>query len=55
ADPEGGQGNVRSDVNLAILACLNEQGVEIPFPQRVMRHIGVAAAADVAVAASRGE
>ncbi|TDP64064.1 mechanosensitive ion channel-like protein [Roseateles toxinivorans] len=55
ADPEGGQGNVRSDVNLAILACLNEQGVEIPFPQRVMRHIGVAAGTDVAVAASRGE
>lgn len=55
ADPEGGQGNVRSDVNLAILDCLNGQGVEIPFPQRVMRHIGVAAATDVAVAASRGE
>jgi len=36
-DIENGQGNVRSDVNLAVLRCLNEQGVEIPFPQRVMR------------------
>lgn len=36
-DMENGQGNVRSDVNLAVLRCLNEQGVEIPFPQRVMR------------------
>ncbi|NDY89985.1 mechanosensitive ion channel family protein [Ideonella livida] len=36
-DPENGQGNVRSDVNLAVLALLNEQGVEIPYPQRVLR------------------
>jgi len=36
-DMENGQGNVRSDVNLALLRCLNEQGVEIPFPQRVVR------------------
>ena len=36
ADPENGQGNVRSDVNLAILRLLNGLGVEIPFPQRVM-------------------
>ena len=36
ADPENGQGNVRSDVNLAILRTLNAVGVEIPFPQRVM-------------------
>ena len=36
-DMENGQGNVRSDVNLAVLRCLNEQGVEIPFPQRVVR------------------
>ena len=35
-DPENGQGNVRSDVNLAILAAINAQGVEIPFPQRVL-------------------
>jgi small-conductance mechanosensitive channel len=36
-DPENGQGNVRSDVNLAVLNTLNTMGVEIPFPQRVMR------------------
>jgi small-conductance mechanosensitive channel len=37
ADPESGSANVRSDVNLAILRLLNERGVEIPFPQRVVR------------------
>jgi small-conductance mechanosensitive channel len=35
-DPENGQGNVRSDVNLALLRTLNATGVEIPFPQRVV-------------------
>jgi len=37
ADPENGQGNVRGEVNLAILRTLNSAGVEIPFPQRVVR------------------
>jgi len=37
-DPENGTANVRSEVNLAILRLLNERGVEIPFPQRVIRH-----------------
>jgi small-conductance mechanosensitive channel len=36
-DPENGQGNVKSDVNLAILRTLGESGVEIPYPQRVLR------------------
>ncbi len=36
ADPENGQGNVKSDVNLAILRTANAQGVSIPFPQRVV-------------------
>ena len=36
ADMENGQGNVRSEVNLAVLATLNAAGVEIPFPQRVL-------------------
>lgn len=36
-DLENGQGNVRSEVNLAVLRCLAEMGVEIPFPQRVVR------------------
>jgi small-conductance mechanosensitive channel len=35
-DPELGQGSVISEVNLAILNCLNESGVEIPYPQRVV-------------------
>ena len=33
-DPENGQGNVRSDVNLALLAVFDEQGVQIACPQR---------------------
>lgn len=36
ADPEGGQGNVRSEVNLAVLDVLNVRGVKIPYPQRVL-------------------
>jgi small-conductance mechanosensitive channel len=36
ADPENGQLNLRSDVNMAILRCLNQFNVEIPFPQRVV-------------------
>lgn len=48
-DPENGSGSVRSAVNLAVLSTLRRLGVEIPYPQRVMHHIGlpaVAAAAD---------
>ena len=37
ADPENGMGNVRSNVNRAVLRLLNSSGVEIPFPQRVLR------------------
>jgi small-conductance mechanosensitive channel len=37
-DPENGQGNVKSEVNLAILRTLSEAGVEIPYPQRVVRN-----------------
>ena len=44
ADPEVGQMGVRSAVNLALLAELDRLGVEIPFPQRVMRHVPPAAA-----------
>jgi small-conductance mechanosensitive channel len=35
-DPENGQGNVKSEVNLAVLDVLNAEGVQIPFPQRVV-------------------
>jgi small-conductance mechanosensitive channel len=35
-DAENGQGNVKSEVNLAVLGVLNAEGIEIPFPQRVV-------------------
>jgi small-conductance mechanosensitive channel len=37
-DPENGQLNLRSQINLAILAALREHGIGIPFPQRVIHH-----------------
>jgi small-conductance mechanosensitive channel len=45
ADPENGQLNLRSAVNLAILKALRESGIEIPFPQRVLHTRVVEAAA----------
>jgi small-conductance mechanosensitive channel len=39
ADPNNGQMNVKSDVNLRILKGLREAGIEIPFPQRVVNII----------------
>ena len=44
-DPANGQLNVQSDVNLQILQGLREAGVEIPYPQRVVRMLGQAPAA----------
>ena len=38
-DSENGQGNVKSDVNLAVLDVLDREGVEIPFPQRVVHAV----------------
>ncbi len=35
-DPENGQLGLRSEINLAVLAALRENGIEIPFPQRVV-------------------
>ena len=49
-DPENGQGNVRSEVNLAVLALLRREGIEIPFPQRVV-HLPASAPAAAAVMA----
>jgi small-conductance mechanosensitive channel len=42
-DTENGTGNVQSDVNLVVLRTLNEAGVEIPFPQRVVHATAPAA------------
>jgi small-conductance mechanosensitive channel len=36
-DPQNGQLNVKSDVNLRVLKALREAGVDIPYPQRVVR------------------
>ena len=36
ADPENGQLNLRSDINLSILKALREHGIGIPYPQRVV-------------------
>ena len=48
-DPENGQGNVRSEVNLAVLAVLHERGIEIPYPHRVVQTV-LAKAPPVALA-----
>ena len=50
ADPDNGQANVRSDVNLAILRTLDRLGVEIPYPQRVVRALAPLAAPAAPVA-----
>ena len=50
ADPINGQSNVRSEVNLAILATLESEGVSIPFPQRVVTMVSP----EAAVADSQG-
>jgi small-conductance mechanosensitive channel len=40
ADPINGLGNVRSDINRAVLRAIQAWGVEIPFPQRVVHVTG---------------
>lgn len=42
-DPENGQQNIRSLVNMTILKSLREHGIQIPYPQRVV-HLQRAAA-----------
>ncbi|HYR25676.1 MAG TPA: mechanosensitive ion channel protein, partial [Aquabacterium sp.] len=39
ADPENGQLGARAAVNMALLRTLNQLGVDIPFPQRVIRQV----------------
>ena len=38
-DSQNGQGNVKSDVNLVVLDVLNQDGIEIPYPQRVVHAV----------------
>ena len=38
-DPESGQLSAKSGVNFALLDTLNRLGIDIPFPQRVVRHV----------------
>ncbi len=40
-DSENGQGNVKSDVHLAVLDVLNAEHIDIPYPQRVVRTLDV--------------
>jgi small-conductance mechanosensitive channel len=44
-DPQNGQSNVRSEVNLAILKGLRAAGIAIPYPQRVVRLVNASATA----------
>jgi len=44
SDPASGQVNIRSAVNLAMLAGLRAAKVDIPYPQRVLRVQGPEAA-----------
>jgi small-conductance mechanosensitive channel len=37
ADPDKGKDNVRSPINIAILEGLRKAGIDIPYPQRVVR------------------
>ncbi|ACB35326.1 MscS Mechanosensitive ion channel [Leptothrix cholodnii SP-6] len=55
ADPDQGQGNVLSEVNLAILALLDRDGIEIPYPQRVLRILRETPAAAPRLAAGSNE
>jgi small-conductance mechanosensitive channel len=37
ADPEAGQLGLRSEININILRALRQAGIDIPYPQRVVR------------------
>lgn len=41
ADIRDGRGGPKSDVMLSILAAFKEHGINIPYPQRVVQHIGL--------------
>ena len=44
ADPENGQLGLRSSINLRVLRAFREEGIEIPFPQRVLHMVASSAA-----------
>jgi small-conductance mechanosensitive channel len=44
ADPEGGRGNVISDINLVVWQAFKENAIQIPFPQREVRVLNEKAA-----------
>ena len=44
-DPEGGKGNIISDINLEIWKSFRTHGIEIPFPQRDVRIVNEKTAA----------
>jgi small-conductance mechanosensitive channel len=39
-DPENGQGNLKSLLNLAILRLFRDNGISIPFPRREVSIVG---------------
>jgi small-conductance mechanosensitive channel len=39
-DPENGQGNLKSAINLAIWRAFKANGIRIPYPQREVRIVG---------------
>lgn len=39
-DPENGQGNLKSTLNIAIWKTFGDKGIRIPYPQRVVRIVG---------------
>ncbi len=54
ADPEKGTLGLRSDINLAILKALRANGIDIPYPQRVVQLQGALAAVSQTGADSMG-
>ena len=50
-DPQNGQINVRSDVNLRVLRALRQAGIDIPYPQRVLHLRAAPGAFDATVIA----
>ena len=53
-DPQNGQGNVLSDVNVAILKGLRAAGIDIPYPQHVVHQAPAPGAATASGTATTG-